>query len=184
MVDAHQLIEALHAHFPPPHPHPPPPPFHMPMANPFGDLLKEVKPIPMSQCSLGEWLRKMREFFNTRNLMRILQLDLDPLTINDAVPQVVAGFNWAALPPQDLEGDRMCRYFLLQNVASHLVPSLEPLLHAAQIWRALTEVSETLIVLLKCVVWMRVMSLWVQWGRRRSHTFIYAGREASVSVIY
>jgi len=113
----------------------------------------------MNQYSLGEWLRKMREFFVTRNLMRILQLDLDPLTINDAVPQVVPGFNWAALPPPDLDGDRMCRYFLLQNVASHLMPSLEPLPHAAQIWRALTEVSKTLSVLLECVVWMRVNAL-------------------------
>jgi len=97
----------------------------------------------------------MHEYFVARNLIRILNLDTDPLTINNPVPQVAPGFDWAAQSPQDLDGDRLCRFFLLQNMAPHLVPSLELLPHASQIWRALKEVSSHVVTLV--CSWIRVM---------------------------
>jgi hypothetical protein len=117
----------------------------------------------MGDSPLAKWLRTITIYLSTRNLMRIIHIDCDPNTLNDPIPQVAAGFNWANVAPLDLEGDRVCRFLLLQNMAPYLVPSMSPLAHSSEIWRALLEVSQ---MSFWCVVWVRVMLVGSLWGRR------------------
>jgi len=138
---------------------PPPPPANVfnvqmvqPAPNPVTELWKEVKSKPQNKKTLFEFMKDMKDYLVAKNLLRMVQLDLDPAEpVERAV--IVPNFNWELLPASDQDGDRLARHIILSNLDLDIKLTVENLQHASQVWRALEEVFVLLYV---CVLWRNV----------------------------